>query len=92
MSDEARDKKKKRRKRKKRSRSAEPVKPQVAPLSLARMLALAAALTALGLYVVGTRETSFGGALVLAGLVGMMFCIHRYGRLGPEGGVRRGRA
>jgi hypothetical protein len=84
---------KKRKKRKRSKRTAAPANPEAAarPLSLARMLALAAAVLAVGLYIVATRESILGAALVLAGLAGMMFFIHRYGRLGEEGGARRAR-
>ncbi len=49
-----------------------------------RLAALGATLAALGLADVGTGS-SLGGALTtLAGLVLMMFAIHKYGRLGEE--------
>ncbi|MBM4376903.1 MAG: hypothetical protein FJ095_17615 [Deltaproteobacteria bacterium] len=46
-------------------------------------LALATALvTALGLAMVGSGPTDLGALVTLAGLSGLMFAVHRYGRLG----------
>jgi hypothetical protein len=63
--------------------------PALQPLSMQRMLAISAAIAACGIYLVSTSESEVGIGLVLIGLVGLMFYIHRYGRLGAEGAPRR---
>jgi hypothetical protein len=53
--------------------------------NLQRLLAVAATVVAIGIYLVGTRESEPGMVLVLVSLAGLMACIHRYGRLGEDG-------
>lgn len=85
-------KKTKRRRKKRRAPvDATPAVRTKDAFHLQRLLAVASTVTALGMYLVGTRESVPGMALVLAGLVGLMFCIHRYGRLGEEGAAKRRR-
>ncbi len=47
-----------------------------------RRMAAGATLTIVGLALVGTRSTEAGSIVVLVGLLGLMYAIHRYGRLG----------
>lgn len=47
-----------------------------------RRMAAGATLTIVGLALVGTRSTEAGSIVVLLGLLGLMYAIHRYGRLG----------
>jgi hypothetical protein len=49
-----------------------------------RRLALAGSTTVVGLALVGIGESLAGSLVVLAGLVALMFSIHKYGRLGVE--------
>jgi hypothetical protein len=50
-----------------------------------RGAALAATVTIVGLALVGTGPTNLGAFVTLAGLAGLMFAIHTYGRLGEDG-------
>jgi len=50
-----------------------------------RRLALAATITIVGLGFVGTGESLVGLVLTLLGALNLVWAIHRYGRLGPEG-------
>jgi len=47
-----------------------------------RRMAAGGTLTIVGLALVGTRSTEAGAVVVLLGLLGLMYAIHRYGRLG----------
>jgi hypothetical protein len=49
-----------------------------------RIIAGAALVLMLGLAAVGTRPSDAGTGLTLAGLVGLMYGIHKFGRLGEE--------
>lgn len=49
-----------------------------------RLSLAAATVTVLGLAMVGTGPTDLGAAVSLAGLGGLMFAVHAYGRLGEE--------
>lgn len=48
-------------------------------------LMLAAAAAIVGIALVGTGPSLPGMALVIAGVLGLVVGIHRFGRLGPEG-------
>jgi hypothetical protein len=55
-----------------------------------RRLAASATVTVIGLGLVGVSGDSLLGAgVVLAGLLGLMVSIHRFGRLGADGGRPR---
>ena len=49
-----------------------------------RWLALGATLTVLGVGLVGSQEPDLGAVAVLAGLITLVFSIHRFGRLSEE--------
>ena len=48
-------------------------------------MGVSAGVALLGIAVEGTTQSTIGAALVLLGAVGLMYTIHKYGRLGPEG-------
>ncbi len=56
----------------------------LAALTQQRRLALSGSTTVVGLGLVGVGESLVGAVVVLAGLVALMFSIHKYGRLGVE--------
>jgi hypothetical protein len=73
------------RKRKPTSRRNEPVaRAAAAPPSHRRRLALAASVTVVGVAMVGIHDSDVGSAIVLVGLLALLWAIHTYGRLGPE--------
>ena len=49
-----------------------------------RIVAGTATVTVLGLALVGTGSEDLGAFLALVGLTGLLFSVHRYGRLGAE--------
>lgn len=49
-----------------------------------RLVAIAATVTILGLGIAGVGDLLLGGFATLAGLAGLMYAIHKYGRLGEE--------
>jgi hypothetical protein len=49
-----------------------------------RSLALAATIVIVGLGLVGTHASTVGGLIVVAGMLGLMWMVHSYGRLGAE--------
>ncbi|RLB52848.1 MAG: hypothetical protein DRI90_21750 [Deltaproteobacteria bacterium] len=61
----------------------------LAGLTQQRRLALSGSTTVMGLALVGVGESLVGAVVVLAGLVALMFSIHKYGRLGVERAPRR---
>jgi hypothetical protein len=49
-----------------------------------RLLGLCASIVIVGLALVGTHNSKVGGLVVVGGMLGFMWMVHRYGRLGPE--------
>lgn len=56
----------------------------IAALPHQRRLALGGSMTIVGLALVGSTGTDIGAIVVIAGLLTLMYAIHRYGRLGAE--------
>ncbi len=79
--------------KRKKARDAEPRAAGTAPgasalrvLQHQRSVGLAASVSVVGLALVGTRESRVGAMVVVLGLLGLMWSVHRYGRLGTERG------
>ena len=51
-----------------------------------RQLAITGTITIIGLAMVGIEESFVGKVVTLLGCLAFMWAIHKYGRLGPEGG------
>lgn len=65
--------------------AARPPSPS-AERSIRRTLVGSAAVALAGLALVGTGPSLPGMVLCIAGVLGLVVSIHRFGRLGPEGG------
>ena len=82
--------------KKKRKKRAKPKAPAGAParagaergkeLAVQRLMALAATVAVVGLYLVGISASEIGAWLVIAGALALAFGIHRFGRLGIDPG------
>jgi hypothetical protein len=71
--------------RRPRAQGGARVSTSVDELKLARQMALAAAIAAVGLGLVATQDSSVGAFAVVGGTLALMLTVHRYGRLGEHG-------
>ncbi|MBM4357777.1 MAG: hypothetical protein FJ096_06675 [Deltaproteobacteria bacterium] len=75
------------RRRKATQAAPRPTEPNAEPRGHERLAVGAAAVTMLGLGIVGTRASDLGAVVTLLGLASLMLAVHRYGRLGVEDGA-----
>ncbi len=69
----------------KASKAATAVKDKSKHRHLSLSMGIAASLAIAGLAWVGVQKSFLGACLTLAGMIALMWTIHLYGRLGPDG-------